>query len=214
MMQKRSRIRVPAMAVAAAALLLGAGCERRADVPPAQPMEGPPEQPVLPPEAGVAPGAPEGGYVVEFIGRQGQSMGGARLEPAPEGVLISVRITGLTPNQEHAIHIHGTGRCEPPDFQSAGPHFNPQGRQHGLENPQGPHAGDLPNLRADAQGAVDTAFVAAMVTLTMGTDQSLLREGGTSLVVHAGPDDHVTDPAGNSGDRIACGPIVGTGSQP
>lgn len=197
--------------LALAAVVVAGACERRADVPPAQPMEGPAEHPVLPPEQGVAPGAPAGGVVVELVDGSGQNVGGARLEPEGEGVRVSVRVSGLNPNQEHAIHFHNTGRCDGPDFQSAGPHFNPTDRQHGLQNPQGPHAGDMPNLRANAEGVADTSFVASMVTLASAANNGLTRTGGTALVVHAGPDDHVTDPSGNSGDRIACGVIVGGG---
>jgi superoxide dismutase, Cu-Zn family len=196
-------------AVALAALLATA-CERRADVPPGQPMEGAPEQPVLAPEQGVAPGAPAGGVVVELVDGAGQTVGGARLEPEGDGVRVSIRVSGLTPNQEHGVHFHDVGSCEGPAFQSAGPHFNPQGRQHGLESPAGPHAGDLPNLRANAEGVADMTFLAANARLMRGTDQSLLRDGGTALVIHARPDDHRTDPSGNSGDRIACGVILGT----
>jgi superoxide dismutase, Cu-Zn family len=172
-------------------------------------MEGAPEQPVLPPEQGVAPGAPAGGLIVELVNAQGENVGGARLESEGEGVRVSIRVSGLTPNREHGLHFHNTGRCDPPDFQSAGPHFNPRTTQHGFENPAGPHAGDLPNLRANAQGVADTTFVAQHVTLTTNVDQSLLRQGGTALVVHAQPDDYRTDPSGNSGDRIACGVIAG-----
>jgi superoxide dismutase, Cu-Zn family len=199
--------------VAAMAVLVAAACERRADVPPAQPMEGAPGQPVQPAEQGVAPGGGGGGMLVELIGRDGQGIGGARLDAEGDGVRVTVQLQGLTPNGEHAIHFHATGRCDPPDFQSAGPHFNPHDRQHGLQNPQGPHAGDMPNLRANAQGAVDTTFVTTLARLAPGTAESLQREGGAALVVHAGPDDHVTDPSGNSGDRIACGVIVGGGAR-
>jgi superoxide dismutase, Cu-Zn family len=200
---------IRSVAAAAAVLLLTAACERRADVPPAQPMEGAAEQPVLPPEQGVAPGAPAGGFIVELLNASGENVGGARLEPEGDGVRVSVRVSGLTPNQEHGIHFHNVGRCDPPDFQSAGPHFNPAGTQHGLENPAGPHAGDMPNLRANAQGVADTTFVTTAVRLMTGVDNSLLREGGASLVLHAQRDDQRTDPSGNSGDRIACGVIRG-----
>jgi superoxide dismutase, Cu-Zn family len=204
-----ARPRGTAVTAALAVLLVAVACERRADVPPAQPMEGPPEHPVMPAEQGVAPGAPAGGLIVELVNRQGENVGGARIEREGEGVRISIRVSGLTPNQEHGLHFHETGQCDPPDFQSAGGHFNPHGAQHGFQNPAGPHAGDLPNLRANAEGVADTAFVAQFATLTPNVDQSLLRQGGTALVVHARPDDYRTDPSGNSGDRIACGVIRG-----
>jgi superoxide dismutase, Cu-Zn family len=197
-----------------AAVVLGA-CERRADVPPAQPMEGPPE--VVPqqpeqgvaPSAGVAPGAPPGGVVVELMDRDGRSAGGARLEPEGQGVRVSIRVSGLRPNQEHGVHFHENGQCDPPTFQTAGGHLAPGGRQHGLENPQGPHAGDMPNLRANAEGVADTTFVSNRVQLTGGGEASLMKPGGTALVVHAQRDDQRTDPSGDSGDRIACGVIRG-----
>lgn len=202
----------------AAVLLLGVvagACERRPDVPPAQPMEGAGEPVVQQPEQGVAPGegvapnAPSGGVVVEMIDRQGRSVGGARLEPDGQGVRVSVRITGLQPNQEHGIHFHQNGQCDPPAFESAGSHFAPGGGQHGLENPQGPHAGDLPNIRANAEGVADTSFVTALVQLSGAGEANLTRPGGTALVIHAQRDDQRTDPSGNSGDRIACGVIRG-----
>jgi superoxide dismutase, Cu-Zn family len=202
---------------AVAILAVGAvlvACERRADVPPAQPMEGEAELAPLPPEQGVAPGAggatsPTGGQVVELIGREGSSVGGARIEPEGDAVRISIRVTGLTPGQQHGLHLHQVGRCEPPTFESAGPHFDPHGRQHGLENPQGPHAGDLPNLHANAGGVADTSFVVTGVSMVAGGPTSLLDADGTALVVHARPDDYRTDPSGNSGDRIACGALLG-----
>jgi superoxide dismutase, Cu-Zn family len=187
------------------------GCERRADTPPAQPMEGQQDPAPLPAEQGAAPGAPAagGGIVVQFIGTDGQPAGGARLEEHAEGVLISVRINGLQPGSVHGFHVHETGQCDPPEFQTAGGHFAPHGRQHGFENPAGPHGGDLPNIRANEQGVADTSFVATGVRLTAGVAEGLLRPGGTALMVHAGPDDYRSDPAGNSGARIACGVIRG-----
>ncbi|CAN5871058.1 N/A [soil metagenome] len=186
-------------------------CERRADVPPAQPMEGEAQVAPQPAEPGIAPGAPmaAGGYAVELINRDGQPTGGARIEPEGAGVRISIRVTNLTPGQEHGLHVHETGRCDPPGFETAGGHFAPAGRQHGFENPQGPHAGDLPNIRANQEGVADTSFVTSSVSLTQGVATSLIRTGGTALMVHAGPDDYRTDPSGNSGDRIACGVILG-----
>jgi superoxide dismutase, Cu-Zn family len=199
------------LSVFVAMAVMATACERRADTPPAQPMEGAPEAPVVPPEPGMAPGAPlaAGGVVVELIGSDGESMGGARLEDTADGVLVSVRVTGLQPNGEHALHFHEAGQCDPPDFQSAGGHFAPRARQHGFENPEGPHAGDLPNIRANQQGVADTSFVASGVRLSASVAEGLLRPGGTSLVVHAGPDDYRTDPSGQSGARIACGVVRG-----
>lgn len=116
-----------------------------------------------------------------------------------------VLVAKKLPPGTHGFHVHAVGMCEGPDFKSAGPHFNPTEKKHGTMNPEGHHAGDLPNLvvRADGHGKV-----AAVIPASLGDGpDSLFHEGGTSLVVHADPDDMKTDPAGNSGPRIACGVI-------
>lgn len=135
----------------------------------------------------------------------GEQVGAARLEEAAGGVKITLEVSHLPPGV-HAFHIHAVGKCEPPDFASAGGHFNPAHKKHGMENPEGPHAGDLPNIEVGADGAGKAEFTAAGVTLDAG-ENSLFQPDGTSLVIHAGPDDNRTDPAGNSGARIACGVI-------
>jgi superoxide dismutase, Cu-Zn family len=139
---------------------------------------------------------------------QGTVVGGATLNEVRGGVKIAVQVSGLKPG-EHGFHIHAVGMCKPPAFTTAGAHFNPYGKEHGHKNPKGAHAGDLPNLtvRADGTGSIDVT--AAGVTLTPG-GASLLQPGGTSLVIHADPDDEKTDPAGNSGTRIVCGVIAPT----
>ena len=120
---------------------------------------------------------------------------------------ITLDVHGLSPG-EHAFHIHTVGKCDPPDFQSAGPHFNPYGKKHGLKNLEGAHAGDLPNLTVGADGTAHVTDVEILgATLAEGGENSLFHEGGTSVVIHASPDDEVTDPAGNAGARIACGVI-------
>ena len=98
------------------------------------------------------------------------------------------------------------GKCEPPEFTTAGSHFNPEGKKHGLSNPEGPHAGDLPNLDVAADGTGQVHYLATKVTLNPGP-ASLFDADGTAVVVHANADDHFTDPTGNSGGRIACGVI-------
>jgi len=99
------------------------------------------------------------------------------------------------------------GKCEAPDFKSAGAHFNPTGKEHGFNNPNGEHAGDLANLVVGSNGKGEVQFVNTAVTLRKGEPNSLFKEGGTSLVIHADPDDMHTNPAGNSGDRIGCAVI-------
>ena len=137
---------------------------------------------------------------------QGKVVGAATLNEVSGGVKIAMRVSGLKPG-EHGFHIHAVGKCEPPAFTSAGAHLNPYGKKHGHKNPDGAHAGDLPNLTVGADGTGSIDVTAAGVTLTAGR-ASLLQPGGASLVLHANPDDEKTDPAGNSGARIVCGVIT------
>lgn len=136
---------------------------------------------------------------------QGKSVGTATLSQAASGVNVKLNVRDLTPG-DHAIHFHQTAKCEGPDFKSAGAHFNPDNKHHGLQNPEGPHAGDIPNFTVDASGKSKATVVAPNVTLTDGPHSVFT--GGTALVIHAKPDDGKTDPAGNSGDRIACGVVT------
>lgn len=137
---------------------------------------------------------------------EGKVAGVALFVQEAQGVRISVTVKGLSPG-EHGIHIHAVGVCEPPDFLSAGPHFNPTSKKHGLSNPEGPHAGDLPNLIMGEDGSAVYEHVTDRVTLTPG-ELSLFDEDGSTLIIHAGPDDQITDPAGNSGARLLCGVIT------
>ena len=120
-------------------------------------------------------------------------------------VTINGHFSKLPPGT-HAIHVHNVGTCTAPDFTSAGPHFNPGGKQHGTSNPNGAHAGDLPNFEVDAKGIGDVSFAVPDMTLRDGPN-SLFHAGGTALVIHAAPDDNKTDPSGNAGARTACGVI-------
>jgi Cu-Zn family superoxide dismutase len=144
---------------------------------------------------------------VELKDAQGKGVGTAVLtgKRAQAGVFIKLDLHDLPPG-EHALHFHQKAQCDAPDFKSAGPHFNPEGKKHGLENPEGHHAGDMNNFTANAKGHARLKVVNKDVTL--GDDShSLFSNGGTALVIHAKADDLKTDPAGNAGDRIACGVI-------
>jgi Cu-Zn family superoxide dismutase len=155
--------------------------------------------PALAKDKGPAP------VVVSVQNGQGKNVGTAKLSQVANGVKITLNLHDLTPG-EHAIHVHQVAKCDVPDFKTAGGHFNPDGKHHGLQNPEGPHAGDIPNFTADAKGKSKATVIATGVTLSDGP-RSVFTAGGTSLVVHAKADDGKTDPSGNSGDRIACGLI-------
>ena len=155
-----------------------------------------------------AQAAPEKGkqVMVELKDGQGKSVGSAMLTSSATGVRIRLNVKGLEPG-EHAIHVHQVPTCTAPDFKSAGAHFNPDGKQHGPQNPNGPHAGDMPNFTVKPDGTSTQVVVAPNVT--MGDDaHSIFSGSGTALVIHAKPDDMKSDPAGNAGDRIACGIIA------
>jgi Cu-Zn family superoxide dismutase len=143
---------------------------------------------------------------VDLIDATGDSVGMAELTEEENGVLVNVKAENL-PEGPHGFHFHEAGKCEEPNFESAGGHFNPTEAEHGLENDKGPHAGDLPNLEVGKDGKVDEEFLAEHVTLKTGEANSLLKEGGTALVIHAEADDGTSQPSGDAGDRIVCGVI-------
>lgn len=144
---------------------------------------------------------------VELKNGAGESVGTATLTEIgkDKGVRIKLDLKGLTPG-EHAIHFHEMAKCEGPGFTTAGAHFNPDAKHHGLKNPQGPHAGDMNNFMVKPDGTANQTVTNQHVNFGSGSN-SLYTNGGTALVIHAKADDQKTDPSGNSGDRIACGVI-------
>jgi Cu-Zn family superoxide dismutase len=147
---------------------------------------------------------PVGGPPMPLINSAGQPVGTVRAWQTAGGVTFRIDATGL-PHGVHGLHVHSVGRCDGPGFESAGPHWNPAGRQHGTANPAGPHAGDTRNVIVAANGALgETVTLSGANLLGPGAAGVLLDADGASLVLHAAADDYVTDPSGNSGPRIAC----------
>ena len=156
------------------------------------------------PLAGCVTDEPQGGAPMALVNSTGQSIGSVRAWQTAGGVSFHISASGL-PHGVHGIHVHSVGRCDPPDFASAGPHWNPAMRKHGFSNPNGHHAGDLPNVEVAANGVLG-----ATVVLSGASMATLLDADGASLVIHAAADDYATDPSGNSGPRIACAVITPT----
>jgi superoxide dismutase, Cu-Zn family len=135
----------------------------------------------------------------------GKEVGTATFTPAGDGVTVHLQVKGLPPG-EHGLHVHGTGKCDAPDFMTSGSHFNPANKKHGKDNPDGAHAGDLANLNVGPDG--NGHFEGTLTGVTLGDGpSSLFGKSGTALVVHGAKDDLKSDPGGNSGARIACGVI-------
>jgi Cu-Zn family superoxide dismutase len=153
------------------------------------------------------PAAAQSGQIAhaDLKDKSGKAVGSADLTQTAVGVLIKLSIKDLK-SGEHAVHVHAVGKCDAP-FDSAGPHFNPGNHKHGMLAGEG-HAGDLPNLHVPQNGDLEVEMVAANVTLDTGKPNSLFDSDGSSLVIHAAADDYRTDPAGDSGERIACGVIT------
>lgn len=163
----------------------------------------------MPPET-TAPDA-----MAELYDAQGNSVGMVELTSVEDGVQIQVQIQGFDAavsggeRGQHGFHIHETGNCTAPDFSSAGGHFNPTSAGHGLLDPDGPHAGDLPNLWLETDGSADYSVTTNLVSLAPG-ERNLLDGDGSAFVLHSGADDYRTDPSGDSGSRLACGVIQPT----
>jgi superoxide dismutase, Cu-Zn family len=158
------------------------------------------------PERGTTGTSPMTTASVTLTDAQGRSVGEARLQGTPHGVLLKLELRNATPGV-HAMHIHEVGKCEAPSFDSAGEHFAPSKLRHGFLQSRGPHAGDLPNIDVPTTKQLSVEQLVPDVTLEPGP-RSLLDADGSALVIHTGQDDYTTDPAGDSGDRIACGAIV------
>ncbi len=136
---------------------------------------------------------------------QGKKVGSANLIQTPRGVLINIAVKGLPPG-EHAFHVHAIGKCDAP-FTTAGGHFNPDTKKHGLMAADGAHAGDMPNLHIPQSGDLTIEVLNAAITLEKGKPNSVFDADGSALIIHAGSDDYKTDPTGEAGGRIACGVV-------
>lgn len=154
---------------------------------------------------------PPGGAAMPLINTNGQSIGTVRAWQTSGGVTFRIDASAL-PHGVHGLHVHTVGRCDPPEFQTAGAHWNPAGRKHGMSSPAGPHAGDLRNVTVAANGVLGETVTLSGASLTApaGTPGALLDADGAALVLHAQADDNVTDPSGNSGARIACAVLQAT----
>ncbi|GAA4061793.1 superoxide dismutase family protein [Amphibacillus indicireducens] len=183
--------------ICALALMFLSGCQLTGD------REGDTE---LEQEA-VEVGATVDDVVVTLINQEGMQVATATLsEQKTGGVKIKLVGDNLPPGV-HGFHIHDRGACVPPDFESAGSHYNPTNSKHGFDHPEGPHAGDLENITVTEDGTVSVEVEAPLVTLNPDGQNTLFTDEGTSLVIHADPDDYISQPAGNAGARIACGVI-------
>lgn len=171
--------------IAAAGSLLLAACAGRSSEPAAAPEPTP------------------AAAAAQLVDRGGRVLAGASVSEAGDALRVRVEAAGLAPGV-YGAHLHSVGRCDPPGFETAGPHWNPTMREHGRDNPRGQHLGDLPNLLVGTDGRGSLEFTVPGAVLARG-QRPLLDADGASVVIHAGPDDYRTDPSGNSGARLGCG---------
>jgi Cu-Zn family superoxide dismutase len=150
--------------------------------------------------------SPASRATAELKDKDGKTVGKALFRERSDGVVVRLEVKGLTPGL-HAVHVHAVGKCEGPGFTTAGGHFNPTGKKHGLKSPDGAHAGDLPNMLVSKDGSGRFEAKTDAITLKAGS-ASVFDRDGSALIIHAGVDDNMTDPTGNAGDRAACGLIV------
>lgn len=144
--------------------------------------------------------------VAHMVDTNGEPVGKVVLTEKEDGVAFFISLNNMPPGI-HAFHVHETGSFDLPNFKDAGGHFNPFNKEHGLNNPRGAHAGDLPNIWVKEDGTCEDLMITDKLTFEKGKKNSLFKEGGTSIIIHMGADDHVTDPAGDAGKRIAGGII-------
>jgi Cu-Zn family superoxide dismutase len=186
-------------------LILGVASAEKPHKGAAEPAKEPPKAMPAPP-----PGPPMPKPVLataELKDAKGVVVGRAKLEEVAQGVIVNLMIRGLPPGK-HALHIHDTGKCDASTgFKSAGGHFNPEHKHHGIMNPEGMHEGDLPNIEVPASGEDDYQFFVHGVSLKPEGRNTVFDKDGSAIVIHKAQDDLMTDPAGNAGDRIACGVI-------
>ncbi|SFA96472.1 superoxide dismutase, Cu-Zn family [Lentibacillus halodurans] len=143
---------------------------------------------------------------ITMYNKDKEKVGTATFRSVYTGLNVTLDASNLPPGT-HGFHIHENGICEAPDFESAGSHYNSTDAKHGFDHSEGPHAGDLPNIEVDQDGNVVADVTADMVTLKKGQENSLLKQGGTALVIHSEADDYKSQPSGDAGNRIACGVI-------
>jgi superoxide dismutase, Cu-Zn family len=152
--------------------------------------------------------AAEQPVTVDMKAEDGSNRGTVKITPTPNGLLLEANLTGFGQGEGdrvHAFHVHATGKCEG-NFESAGGHYNPTGKEHGYLSPNGPHAGDMPNFLLAADGTARFAAFNPMVRMS-GGEAPLNDTDGSAILVHAMADDYTGQPAGMAGGRVACGVV-------